>query len=143
MPDSYNNMNKGRNRIILSLGSNLSPKKNIDWACDELRKLLPDIVFSKAVYTKPCNWHCEDLFLNCVAIADTDYLKDELVSLFKSLERESGRTAESKIIGKISLDIDLLQWNDCILKPGDMKREYVMNGLLSLEAELQNDERSK
>ena len=52
--------------------------------------------------------------------------------LFKQIEQQSGRTPESKNNGIIPLDIDLLQWNDTILKPEDFRRPYVQSGLLSL-----------
>lgn len=134
-------MVKHKNEIILSLGSNLSPRENIGQACNALKLIFPDIIFSEAVYTKPYNWHCEDFFLNCVAVATTDYIVEELLPMFKALEKSCGRTPESKLSGRIPLDVDLLQWNGNILKPDDMQRIYVKEALLSIRSELQKDKR--
>jgi 2-amino-4-hydroxy-6-hydroxymethyldihydropteridine diphosphokinase len=52
--------------------------------------------------------------------------------MLKDLEEEAGRTPEGKHQGIVPLDIDVLQWNEQILKPADMKRDYVREALRSL-----------
>ena len=52
--------------------------------------------------------------------------------LLEDLEEEAGRTPEGKHQGIVPLDIDVLQWNEQILKPADMKRDYVREALRSL-----------
>jgi 2-amino-4-hydroxy-6-hydroxymethyldihydropteridine diphosphokinase len=73
------------------------------------------------------------LFLNRVAVAFTSEEPDRLVAAFKQTERTLGRTTNGKSEGIIPIDIDLLQWNDLILKPEDLQREYVKAGIRFLQ----------
>ena len=57
---------------------------------------------------------------------------DELHALFKQIERRMGRTAEGKRQGIIPIDIDLIRWNDHLLKPDDYRRDYVQEALAQL-----------
>ena len=46
-----------------------------------------------------------------------------------SVERRSGRIPEDKAQGVVKLDIDLLVFDNKILKPEDMEREYIRRGM--------------
>jgi len=120
------------NKLLLSLGSNRSPELNIASACSRLEALFPDIFFSEAVYTSPVDCPCTEPFLNCLACATTVCTLEEVYAMLKDLEEEAGRTPEGKHQGIVPLDIDILQWNEQILKPADMKRDYVREALRSL-----------
>ena len=49
--------------------------------------------------------------------------------MFKELERHSGRLPGDKAQGIVKLDIDLLTFDNKVLKPEDMKREYIRRGI--------------
>lgn len=120
-------------RIILLLGSNSEPKKNISCAVEQLRILFDPIHLSNPEYTQAIGGYPDGtLFLNQLAVAYTSKPKEEVKILLKELEHALGRSAEDKFKGIVSIDIDLLQWNDEILKPDDMKRDYVISGLQSI-----------
>ena len=62
------------------------------------------------------------------------YDKEERVRKeLKAIEQSAGRHPEDKKEEKISLDIDLLSFDDRVLKPEDLKREYVVKGLEELK----------
>lgn len=63
---------------------------------------------------------------------------DELKQALKKIEREAGRKPEDKEQEKVCLDIDLLLFDDHILKPEDLKRDYILLGLSELENDLRN-----
>lgn len=121
-----------RNKVLLSLGSNQDCERNIRCAGRLLDDYFEQIIYSEAVYTEPVETHLSEPFLNQVAIAFTGHSLQEITTVLKQIEHRLGRTPASKISGYIPIDIDLLQWNDRILKPEDLKREYVRSGLLSL-----------
>lgn len=50
---------------------------------------------------------------------------EELREQLKQIEREAGRTAESKLRGIIPLDIDVLACDGEVLRPDDWEKEYV------------------
>lgn len=120
------------NRILIVIGSNYDAARNMAAACQRLEELLPGIRWSAVLRTRPVDCPRADFFLNRLGEAVTPLSASELTGLFKQIEQQFGRTPEHKKKGIISLDIDLLQWNDALLKPEDFRRPYVQSGLLSL-----------
>lgn len=122
-----------QNRMVLGLGSNYKKEKNMTAAVKWLRECFADLHFSEPVSTEPIDFCASDEpFLNCVAVGTTLHEMDFVKSRLKAIERMLGRTAEAKRMGHISIDIDLLQWNDTVLKPVDWTRDYIVCGLASL-----------
>lgn len=122
------------NRVIISLGSNRNSEANIALADDLLCNYFISVYFSDIVYTEPIGEIQSGLFLNQVAIAYTPECPGEINKAFKQMESRLGRTPESKGRGDIPIDIDLLRWNDRILKPDDLQREYVKSLLRTISA---------
>ncbi len=125
-------MKQKNNHIIVALGSNDHPEQHILQATNELNRLLEEVCWSSAVYTLPIGCSNPSSFLNKVAVAKTSMDVDELQALFKEVERRMGRTAEGKRQGIIPIDIDLIRWNDRLLKPDDYHRDYVQAALIQL-----------
>jgi 7,8-dihydro-6-hydroxymethylpterin-pyrophosphokinase len=121
------------NRIIIGLGSNRNAKENMQRVEEELRDYFPEIVFSEPVTTEPEGTNYSIPFLNRVAIAKTSDRPEEIIVCFKVIEQVIGRKSGDKLIGSIPIDIDLLKWNDLVLKKADMKRSYVVEGVRSIE----------
>ena len=121
------------NRIIIGLGSNRNAEENMQRVEKELRDYFPGIVFSKPVKTSPEGTNYSTPFLNKVAIATTADRPEEIIVCFKLIEQVLGRTPGDKLIGSIPIDIDLLKWNDQVLKVSDMERKYVIEGLNSIK----------
>lgn len=119
--------------MILGLGSNFGKEKNMAEAVSRLSEHFPDICFSVPVLTEPIG-ECgsDEWFLNCVAVGTTQADIETVRHWLKAIERALGRTVEEKAAGRISIDIDLLQWNAAVLKPHDLARDYIMAGLTSL-----------
>lgn len=42
---------------------------------------------------------------------------------------------DDKNFGIVPIDIDLLQWNELIFKPDDLRRDYIIEGIRALENE--------
>lgn len=121
-----------RNRVVLCLGSNSDCESNIHSAGGLLREYFCPIYFSEPVYTEPVGLPASGLFLNQVVVAYTDRQPEEVKLSLKKMETQLGRMPESKKSGVIPVDIDLLQWNDRILKAEDLQRDYVVKGLKSI-----------
>lgn len=90
--------------------------------------------FSEAIYTEPIDFEKGHPFLNQVVIAYVPDDPEEVERVFKQIEAQLGRTPEDKKRGCIPIDIDLLQWNDQVLKPKDLQRAYVISALRFLLA---------
>ena len=50
----------------------------------------------------------------------------------KKIETDLGRTESSRQKGEIAIDIDLLKWDDTILKASDLERDYIKKLLAAL-----------
>lgn len=123
----------GGNRIILSFGSNRNREQNMKLATELLCNTFADIRFSERIETEPYgNLTGAKPFLNQVAIAHTPLSSEEIICRLKEMEREIGRYPEDKSLGIIPIDIDLLKWNDTIIKAHDLHLEYIKSLLIDL-----------
>lgn len=121
------------NKALLSIGTNVDREFHMNLCHQLLEKLFPSIVYSKTSVTVPYGNLYKNDFLNQLAFVYTHKEKDEVVSLLKSLEKEMGRTPADKEKGIVKIDIDLVVWNEDVVKPTDISRSYVTDLLPSLE----------
>lgn len=117
----------------ICIGSNYHRKENMQLAQKRLGELFPLICFAKERETEPLSLRNRSLFSNQVACFYTDMDKNAVVDNLKRIEAEAGRKPEDKVWERISLDIDLLSYGDCILKPEDLKRDYIVEALVELD----------
>ncbi len=114
-------------KVIFALGSNCFQERNVENAKAMLRKTFgSDIEFTKSIWTNPIGIKSE-MFLNCIAVAHTDCDKMQIVSILKDIERQCGRTKEDKKMNVVKIDIDLLSYDNEILREEDWKRDYIQN----------------
>ncbi|MEA4917465.1 2-amino-4-hydroxy-6-hydroxymethyldihydropteridine diphosphokinase [Proteiniphilum sp.] len=118
--------------ILLSIGSNTFAKTNIDKAKRMLSFLFPDIVFSEPILTEPEDDKYAYLFRNVLAKANTEMSPEEVIDKIKQTERAVGRTPRDKYLGRMIIDIDLIQYDGRILRPQDYERDYVQQLLPTL-----------
>lgn len=119
--------------FLLSIGSNTFAKTNIDKARRMLTRLFPDIVFSQSVLSEPDDERYSFLFRNVLAKGETELLPDEVIEKIKQTERAVGRSPRDKYLGKVIIDIDLIRYNEEILRPVDFQREYVQQLLSTFD----------
>ena len=117
----------------ISIGSNEQRKKNLSLARKRLKELFPGIRFSTEEETKPLYFRRSSLFSNQVAQFFSEAGEERVRKELKSIEKSAGRRPEDKKEEKVCLDIDLLAFDDRVLKPEDLKREYIVKGLEELK----------
>ena len=71
-------------------------------------------------------------YQNCAALLTSEKEIEEVKALFKDMERQAGRTPESKRLGIIPLDIDILTYDNQVIKAEDLRKKYVQLILRSL-----------
>lgn len=111
------------------MGSNRDRECNMEAAIARLKIIFPEIYFAEPVVTEFIGRPDADNFLNQVAIVCTTCSQAEVLSIIKGIEKDLGRKPEDKFTGSIPIDIDLLQWNEEILKPADLGRDYIIAGV--------------
>ena len=107
---------------ILGLGSNESTPAIIHEAANRLRRWFPDIVFSRLVQTSPVDFASPRPFYNCVAACTAQLSPAGLRARLKELEKALGRQKEDKARGIVRIDLDLLEYDGEVLKPGRYRR---------------------
>jgi 2-amino-4-hydroxy-6-hydroxymethyldihydropteridine diphosphokinase len=119
-------------KCFLSIGSNYNAEYTIPEACSMLKSVLSDIHFSRCMYTKPIGLLSDKTFVNIVAMGKSLLSADETIAQLKRIEYTLGRKPEETKNGCIRIDIDLVQFDNCILKEQDAQRNYYRDGLQEL-----------
>ena len=118
---------------LICIGSNYHRKENLLLARRRLTALFPSIRFTGEQETRPLFFRNPALFSNQVARFYTDADAERVVEELKTIEKEAGREKEDKKREKVCLDIDLLVFDNRVLKPEDLKRDYILKGLEELK----------
>lgn len=117
---------------LLCMGSNTGRKTHMENARKALAHSFPDIRFGAEMETEAIGSGFLSPFSNQVARLTTPLSAEEVRTILKSIEKENGRLPEDKAKGIVKLDIDLLMYDDTVLKPKDMEKCYVQEGLVAL-----------
>ncbi len=121
------------NKALLGLASNVANKQlHMAQAIARLQEICASVNTSSAYETDPVGAPLHPRYLNAVAAIETECGLTDFHRLLKAIEVEHGRTPESKLTGEIPLDIDIVTWNDDILRPRDWERAYFRIGLREL-----------
>lgn len=122
----YNNLSL--HTIILSVGSNTNSAR---WRVKTVLKWLSrrfNVTATSTVYTTPeISGRFAD-YCNAVIIARTQMTPEEITYVLKNYERANGRTNSSKTTGRVNIDIDLIAYNDNILRFKELNRDYFTIG---------------
>lgn len=127
------------NILIISIGSNENSETNISLCRQLLCEMFDRIYFSDISITTPYGVQYKNNFSNLLACAHTDREKEDIESSFKYLERKIGRQPQDKKNGIVKIDIDLIKWNDIVLKPDEWERDYINKLLPSLQQTITTD----
>lgn len=111
--------------IIISLGSNFEAKENIEFAKRKLYIILgEETIFTKEIWTDPIGMD-SDRFLNCLCFSKTTHTLQQITKAFKKIEKQRLRSRKNDLLNRITLDIDILQYEDTRYHLQDWKRPYV------------------
>lgn len=113
-----------RTEVVILVGSNHGSRESIVEAVMlRLSEMLDCFRRSPAMETPDAVGEAAP-YLNAVCSGFTDCPLERFTVLTKSLEKEWGRTAESKSAGLVEIDIDVVMWGGVVLRPGDVSNDY-------------------
>ena len=121
-------------KALLSLGANTPDKRQR--LADAMTTIaqIAHIEAETPIYETPAEGSVATLpYANALLLIETSAEYEELRATFKEWERNAGRTPESKAQGVIPLDIDIVVWNEQIIKERDMEFEYMKLGMKLLK----------
>lgn len=115
------------NTAILMLGSNANATQNIELAREKILELYEIISTSSQIVTKPIGNQYKWDFTNEAIIILSDETAENTKENLKQIEKDLGRTMQSKQLGIIPIDIDIIIWNDTIIHRDYERFEFVRN----------------
>lgn len=117
---------------LLCMGCNLDRTAHMTSARRDLENHFPGIRFGTEMETEAIGSGFLSPFSNQVALLRTPLSAQEVRTLLKRIEQNHGRMPEDKAQGIVKLDIDLLKYDDVVLKPADLDKPYVLAGMEEL-----------
>lgn len=111
-------------KAVLSFGSNSGDRqKNVLKALDWINLRFPDSTVSE-IYETPEIHGIGNPYINAVGVCEVGCSLQELIALTKEYEKENGRNSECRRRGDVPIDIDVVKWNDTILRPLDYSSSF-------------------
>lgn len=121
-------------KALLSLGANTPDKKQR--LADAMLAIaqIAHIENQTPIYETAAEGSVATLpYANALMLIETSAEYEALRATFKQWERNAGRTPESKAQGLIPLDIDIVVWDEQVIKERDMEFEYMKLGMKLLK----------
>jgi len=129
------------NTFQVLLASNTNASMNMAEANDRLQSVFPlNIQFSEVLESKAVSKNRNEeldatTYLNGLCLAQTEIPLEKVQSILKKLETEMGRIKGSEGNGLVAIDLDLVVWNQEVLRPWDVAQTYYQNCLKSLNTD--------
>ncbi len=129
-------------RVLFSLGSNLGwmeASRKLTNIRPLLEQMCSNLRFS-SIYPTDGIGKWVGKYANCVAEGETQMSLRELEQSCKQMELKEGRTAEAKRMGIVPIDIDVVRYDDIVVRPQNLQYDYMKPGLQELEAASPSEE---
>ena len=119
--------------VLLCLASNVEQKRNMEAARILLSELIADFRYTSEHWTEPVTSHGDrhaERYLNQLATGRTELSVEALNLRLKKIEQLLGRKHDKS--GVVTIDIDLLLYDEARYHLRDWERDYVKNLLVEL-----------
>ena len=124
------------NEAIISMGSNIEPRQNIDNAITLMAEDIDILNTSEFILTKPVGFTEQADFLNGAVRIKTDLSLEELRAFLKNIEKQLGRNESNMKNGPRTIDLDITVWNGEVVDQDFYARDFVKNTILEVNPEL-------
>lgn len=119
--------------VIMSVGSNCGDRStNVSDGIRWLREILEDTRISTIYSTGDCHGGPRDYF-NAVVKGKTTIAIERLEEMCKEYENAHGRTAEVRAVGDVPIDIDIVVYENIIVRPKDYRQQFFQIGYKQLQ----------
>ena len=123
-------MKQKQHQVLICLASNIDQKQYLEKAREQLSLLINDMDFTTEHWTEPVNSIRKEPYLNQLCKGTTTFGANLLSELLKEMEKRLGRKHEED--GIVTIDIDLLQYDEQRYHLRDWERIYVKDLLSEL-----------
>lgn len=122
--------------VLFSLGSNLSYEAAaaiIYRIQSQLPVLFEEVHFSSVYRTPNETGDGRESYTNCIAFGKTALSLEKLEVEFKSMEVRFGRTPAMRSMGVVPIDIDIVRYDNKIVRPQNLEMNYMKIGMTELK----------
>lgn len=118
--------------VVISLGSNCGQREeNVLAATNYLGTLLTDM-HASSIYETPEIHGLPRLYMNAVVAGNFSGDLNALHEKCKIYEKENGRDEVARNRGDVPIDLDIVIWNDEVVRPRDFSMEFFKIGYRQL-----------
>jgi 2-amino-4-hydroxy-6-hydroxymethyldihydropteridine diphosphokinase len=118
-------------RAYISIGSNIEPLRYIRSSIRTLREYYDKLILSSVYETEAVGFE-GDNFYNLVVGFDTEMEVDKVISSLKQIENDNNRQRTSERFSARTLDLDLLLYDNFIVKDEILKYAFVIMPLAEI-----------
>jgi len=119
-------------RVVVAIGSNISPKENVALALERLSARLRVVAVSRFVRTAPIGRPGQPDFLNGAVLIETELDRPRLRRRLKRLEREMGRRPSADKYAPRTIDLDIVVWDGEIVDRDVCERPFLQKAILEV-----------
>jgi 2-amino-4-hydroxy-6-hydroxymethyldihydropteridine diphosphokinase len=110
---------RGPVRVLVSVGSNIDPERNLSAAVERLRERCRVTAVSTVYETEPVGGREQPRFLNAAVLLETDLTPAQLrAQVLRPIEQDLGRVRTSDKYGPRTIDLDISLYGDRVLELG-------------------------
>jgi 2-amino-4-hydroxy-6-hydroxymethyldihydropteridine diphosphokinase len=120
------------NEIVVALGSNIEPEKNIPEALQSIADNFFFIKKSQFIYTEPRGYKNQPDFLNGAVLIKSKCNKAGVIRILKEIERKLGRQKRALKNGPRKIDLDLIVFNRKVVDEDVFDRDFLQRSILEL-----------
>ena len=122
--------------VIIGLGSNIEPEKNIPKAKEFLADQYRILKESRFMTTTPIGKFKQPSFINGAVAIKTELTQVQLEKVLKKIEAQLGRKRSKDKFSSRTIDLDIVVWDSKIVDKDFYKRDYLRQSILEIEPDL-------
>lgn len=115
----------GLHQVIISVGSNIDPHKNIRLSHEMLDNETRLLTVADIIKTTPIGYTQQPDFLNTAYLIETNLEYDDFNAFLKSVEDRLGRERGAIKSGPRTIDLDIIVWDRNVVTQDYFNYEYV------------------
>ena len=119
-------------RVIIALGSNINPNKNIQEAKKILTQEYNFLAESCFKMTKSVGSIQQADFINGALLLETELDSEQLKAALKNIESQLGRSEKHDHGAPRTIDLDIVVWNETVVDQDFYERDYLKQSVLEL-----------
>jgi 2-amino-4-hydroxy-6-hydroxymethyldihydropteridine diphosphokinase len=126
------------NRVVLGVGSNIAPRRNIEQAAALLGCSQRVVGQSRFVRTAPIGNPAQPDYLNGAFLIETGLDRPALKAALDEVERRLGRAKAADRWGPRTIDLDIVVWNGTIVHADYYRRPFLARAVAEVLAAAPN-----